>query len=734
MRGRGSLGVAVLCLAMGACTDANTPKEAPAPAAGKASAPLAGGYEIVARDADQAATYVKGALGSVPREAAAVKASQADALAPVLAQVAPLFRVSPEQLFLKRAYVGSDGDSHFRFGVKVNDLVVMGAELRLHARDGQVFAANGDARGDLPAPQGAAISAEQAIASALGDKASPPRSTVEGAPQLLYRRDGGQLLLAYALHLTGEWADGRRVDDTVLVNARNGDAFERISRIHSALYRVIYDGHNSTPLPGSEVRREGDPPVADPVVNAAYDNLGFTYQCYFDLFGRDSYDRAGAPLLATVHYRANYVNAFWDGTQMIFGDGDGSLARPFAFSTDVTAHELTHAVTQFESDLIYSGESGGLNESISDIFGNVCEWHSRGKVVTASTWMLGEDVWTPDIEGDAVRYMNNPTRDGSSLDRYEDYSAGVDVHYSSGISNLAFYLLSEGGVHPRFPLPTPVVGIGIEKAARIFYKANTDLLVPNANFESAKTLTEAAAAQLGYDAATVASVKAAWEAVGVGIVVRHQDLPLDNGVPVAVDDLRGRWRYFALSVPEGAKNLRFSLSGGTGDADLYVRYNNAPTAGTYDCRPFKTGNNEECSFAAPAAGKWFVAIYAYANYAGATLVGSYQGGFVPLEPGVEVGGLSAAQNDSTGFIVNIPERDDGGTRNITVRVQGASGNVDLYVRRLAIPTHSEYDCRSMKESGDERCDLKYVDGGKYYVWLYGSKGGFANASVIVTYR
>ncbi|WP_326491679.1 M4 family metallopeptidase [Myxococcus stipitatus] len=701
---------------------------------GAVSAAVFGGPEVLARDADQAATFVRGALGSVPRDAAAVRGIQADALAPVLAQVAPLFRVSPEQLFLKRAYVGPDGDAHFRFGVKVHDIVVKGAELRLHARDGQVFAANGDARGDLPAPVGASISAEQALAAVMADRASPPGSKVDGAPQLVYWRVGSQLLLAYGLRVSGQWEGGDKVDDTVLVNARSGDVFERITHLHSALYRIVYNGNNGTTLPGSEVRREGDPPVGDAVVNAAYDNLGFTYHCFNDLFGRDSYDGMGASLIATVHHRVNYVNAFWNGAQMVFGDGDGVTAKNLALATDVTAHELMHAVTERDSDLIYSGESGGLNESLSDIFGNVCEWHSRGRVITAGTWLVGEDVWTPNTEGDALRYMHNPRLDGESLDNYPDYYSGVDVHYSSGISNLAFYLLSQGGVHPRFPKPTPVVGIGIEKAARIFYKANHDLLVPSSNFESAKQATEQAAAQLGYDAATVASVKAAWEAVGVGDVSHPPVEVLERNEPVTFSGTRSKWTYFEADVPEGAQDLRFTLSGGTGDADIYVRFNTPPTTSLFDCRPYKTGNNEECAFATPSAGKWFVFVHGFTDFANATLVMTYKGGFVPLQPNVEVGDLSAAQDDSTGFIVDIPERDDGGTRNITVRVNGGTGNVDLYVRRLAIPTHSEYDCRSMKESPDERCDLKYVDGGRYYVWLYGAKGGYADASVIVTYR
>ncbi|RKH92179.1 M4 family metallopeptidase, partial [Corallococcus sp. AB038B] len=144
--------------------------------------------------------------------------------------------------------------------------------------------------------------------------------------------------------------------------------------------------------------------------------------------------------------------------------------------------------------------------------------------------------------------------------------------YSSGIANLAFYLLSQGGHHPSHPDWPFVEGIGIEKAARIFYKANVDLLTPSSRFETAKVATEQAAAQLGYDAATIASVTAAWKAVQVGVIILPPlPPPLVPNVPVVFSAARGVKEYAWGEVPEGATNLRFALSGGTGDADLYVR-------------------------------------------------------------------------------------------------------------------------------------------------------------------
>jgi vibriolysin len=731
---RGALGVSLLSLIAGACTEA-TPSGKPPDAVVEQAPSALEGLQVVAVDEAAVPTFVTGPLGAVPTGAEAVHSVQPARLLPVLERVAPLFRLNPGDLYLKKAYVGFDGDAHYRYGVRRNGIEVYGGELRLHARDGAVFAANTNARGDLLAPYKASVSPEAAIAVAKEDRESPAGVTVSGEPRLVYWREGEQLVLAYDVRVKGTKEDGTPLHDSVLVNARSGDAFLRISHIHSARFRRVYDGKNQTPLPGVPARSEGDPPVADPIVNSAYDNLGSVYECFSNLFGRDSYDNAGAQLISTVHYRNNYVNAYWDGTQLVFGDGDGTTASNLARAVDVTAHELAHAVTDASSGLIYSGESGGLNESISDIFGAVCEWNSKGRVVDANTWLFAEEVWTPDIPGDALRYMHNPTLDGSSLDHYADYASGVDVHYSSGISNLAFYLLSEGGLHPRFPGQSPVPGIGIEKAARIVYKMNEDLLLPSSSFESAKTAAEQASVQLGYDAATTGSVTAAWKAVGVDEIITHPPPPvLEKDVPITnLSGARGAKWYFHVTVPEGARDLTFTLSGGTGDADLYVRRGQAPTTTLYDCRPYRTGNNEVCTFAEPGDGSWYGMLNGFTAYSGVSLVVTWKGGYVVVEPGVQVTGLSGAAGSSQVFTVQIPERANGGTRNVHVRLQG-TGNADLYVQRASAPSFFSYDCRGVNEHSTETCNLNGFEPGKYYIQVYGAKGGFTSGSLIATFN
>ncbi|HEY0094420.1 MAG TPA: M4 family metallopeptidase, partial [Archangium sp.] len=449
----------------------------------------------------------------------------------------------------------------------------------------------------------------------------------------------------------------------------------------------------------------------------------------------DSINNAGATLISTVHHRVKYVNAFWDGTQMVYGDGDNVTATNLANSLDVTAHELTHAVTDNESDLIYSGESGGLNESMSDIFGAVCEWYGDGKVVSQKLWLIGDDVWTPATPGDALRYMHSPTLDGVSLDYFPDYASGVDVHYSSGISNAAFYLLSQGGTHPRAKTSTVVAGIGIEKAARIFYKANADLMTPSTTFEQAKIATEQAAQQLGYDAATIASVSNAWKAVGVGVPVPPPvNTPVVKNQPVPnIAGAKGSKTYFSFQVPEGAYDLNVSIAGGTGDADLYVRFNNAPTTTQYDCRPYKSGNAESCAFAAPAQGTWYVMLNAFSAYSGVTLNVTWKGGYIPVQGGVQLDGLNGGAGSDQIYKLVVPARAGGTDNNVHVRIFNGTGNADIYVQHASAPNSFEYECRGVKEGNVEVCNLNNVAPGNYYIQIFGAKGGYKGLSLLATH-
>ncbi|MFP2927246.1 M4 family metallopeptidase, partial [Pyxidicoccus sp. 3LG] len=402
-RVRGAFGIAALSVVVG-CNESTPAPEAqkPVEATAASTAALENGNTIVAADADGTANFRAGNLGTMPAiPAGGAAALEQAALAPVLASLAPSFKLNAENLTLIKAYTDKQGDSHYRFAVSHNNLRVLGGQFRIHVRNGQIIAANSNVRSDLKAEAKASISGDVAQSAVDSSKDSVRGATTEANPELVYFRDGDELKLVYVVTQRGEKADGTPIHDLVLVDAKTSDVLLRMPQIHEALNRRMHNGNNTTTLPGAVVRTEGQPEHADPVVNTNYDHLGTVYDCYQTLFGRDSIDNAGGVLISTVHHRVNYVNAFWNGTQMVYGDGDGVTATNLANSLDVTAHELTHAVTDYESELVYANESGGLNESMSDIFGAVCEWYGDGAgEVNARHWLIGDDVWTPNIPND----------------------------------------------------------------------------------------------------------------------------------------------------------------------------------------------------------------------------------------------------------------------------------------------------------------------------------------------
>ncbi|GGE70220.1 M4 family metallopeptidase [Priestia taiwanensis] len=274
-----------------------------------------------------------------------------------------------------------------------------------------------------------------------------------------------------------------------------------------------FDAKNRTSLPGTLWRS------TDTLLDAAYDRAAVdahayasqVYDYYKDVFGRNSFDNNGAILKSVVHYGRNYNNAFWDGTQMVYGDGDGTTFTSLSGGLDVIAHELTHAVTERTSNLIYRNESGALNESISDIFGTLLEFHTNNN----PDYLIGEDIYTPNTPGDAFRSMSDPTAYGDP-DHYSKRFTGTGdnggVHINSGIINKAAYLLAVGGTHYN----VSVTGIGNEKMGQIFYRANTTYFTASTTFSQARAgLVQAAADLFGANSQEVNSVKQAFNAVGV---------------------------------------------------------------------------------------------------------------------------------------------------------------------------------------------------------------------------
>ncbi|TFD58765.1 M4 family peptidase [Cryobacterium suzukii] len=219
--------------------------------------------------------------------------------------------------------------------------------------------------------------------------------------------------------------------------------------------RTISDADGQERLPGRQVRAEGHPAGVDPAVNEAYDGLGATQTLFWTQFGRDSIDGNGLPMDATVHYGKQYDNAFWDGERMVFGDGDGQIFNRFTISPSVIGHELTHGVTQFTANLQYQGQPGALNESISDVFGALVEQHTKNQSTAEASWLIGEGLFTVQVEGVALRSMKAPgtafnddvlgkdPQPGDMAGYIETDDDNGGVHLNSGIPNRAFYLVAD---------------------------------------------------------------------------------------------------------------------------------------------------------------------------------------------------------------------------------------------------------------------------------------------------
>jgi bacillolysin len=268
-----------------------------------------------------------------------------------------------------------------------------------------------------------------------------------------------------------------------------------------------------------------DPARQKGAVDAMY-GAQMTSDFYRDILGRNSIDGNGEKLLNNVHINKNYVNAFWDGTQMNYGDGDGRTAGPLT-TVDIAGHEITHGLTERTANLAYQGESGGINESMSDIMGAGVEWYAMKKNPEvakngADIWKVGEQAWTPGTAGDALRYMADPTKDNYSVDNYKNYPKQTEVHGSSGIMNNAFYLMVNGGTNRTSGMQVGGMAAAdgfdgaMDKGLKIFGRALTTYMTPNTTFADARKATLQAATDLyGADSDAVKQVASAWTAVGV---------------------------------------------------------------------------------------------------------------------------------------------------------------------------------------------------------------------------
>jgi hypothetical protein len=286
----------------------------------------------------------------------------------------------------------------------------------------------------------------------------------------------------------------------------------------AAPQRVIHSANGTEDLPGRVVRSDTDGPTGDQAVDEAFDSSAQVWNLFAEQFDRPSVDGRGTTLSVTVHYGQKYDNAFWDGTQLVFGDGDGEVFERFTKPMDVLAHEFTHGVTQFSAGLNYEGQSGALNESVSDVFASMTKQRSLSQDAANADWLIGEGLFVAGINAKALRSMLEPGtayddprlgRDpqvGSMADYVDTTDDNGGVHLNSGIPNRAFALAAVG-----------IGGPSWEKAGKVWYDALTGgEVTADTDFAGFAAATVSSAQRVfPGDPGVADQVRGAWEQVGV---------------------------------------------------------------------------------------------------------------------------------------------------------------------------------------------------------------------------
>lgn len=652
-------------------------------------------------------------------------------------RVAPVFRLQAvDSLRVTRMETDDMGMKHIRLSQTHRGLPVDGGEIMLHVdKNGVVRTINGHLGGEIEIAPKPAIRDDEAVDYML-QRLDVDKATILEEPVLVYFAQPNEpTFLAWRGILEYTDRDGFH-QERIYVNAEDGTLLDRQGLLYDALYRKIYNANQSTTVPGSLMFQEGGS-SSDSIAMAAYNNTGLVYNFYMSVFNRDSYNNNGAQINSSVHcvfstgYSTTPNNAAWSDYygQFLFGDGDGSTFSPLTNAVDVIAHEFTHAVTSSTANLNYSNESGALNEAMSDILGAACEAWEDGSA-NSNTWKIGEDVYTPRTAGDALRYMNDPTADGQSYDYYpERYTGSSDnggVHLNSGIANLAFYLVCQGGTHPRNKTSVSVPAIGITKARNIFYRALASYMTSTTNFEGARNATAQAAQDL-YGSTEAAAIQKAWDAVGVpGSSTPSTVTELNNGQTLSnLSGSTGSWQYFKIAVPASQTSLEIKIFNGSGDCDLYVKRGSQPSSSSYDYRPYLNGNTETVTVSNPASGDWYIGLNAYSTYSGLSLQATYAGssggggggepGVTVLTNGVPVTNVSGAKSAEAFYKIAVPA----GQSSLEIKTSGGSGDCDLYVKLGSQPTTSSYDYRPYLNGNNETVTVTNPSSGDWYVMLRG---------------
>ncbi|WP_456271282.1 M4 family metallopeptidase [Bacillus sp. AK031] len=460
------------------------------------------------------------------------------------------FKINPDKkLKLLETKKDEVGMTHFTYQPVIQNIPINKSKVMVHVdKSGNIVAVNGEFHAEAPdkIKQTKKLNKKQALdlawehvetdrqeADTVIETIKGEKSALTEKSDLVVYNEAEEYTLAY--HVQLQFASPYPANWQLYINAENGEVLKAVNEVHEATgsgygvkgdYKSLntyyynstyylfdttkpmngviqtFDNYNGgqSSLPGYYVTDSGNTFYSErqkAAVDAHY-YAGEVFDYYYNKFGRVSYDNQGSDITSTVHYGSNYNNAAWVGNQMIYGDGDGSTFTYLSGADDIVAHELTHAVTDTSADLVYESQPGALNESFSDVF---------GYFVDSDDWLMGEDVYTPGVSGDALRSLSNPAKynQPAHMNDYQNLPVTQEgdwggVHINSGIPNKAAY--------------HTINSIGKTKAENIYYRALTVYLTPYSNFSDARQALVQSANDL-YGSSTASAVGSAWSNVGV---------------------------------------------------------------------------------------------------------------------------------------------------------------------------------------------------------------------------
>ncbi|ARU60625.1 bacillolysin [Tumebacillus avium] len=441
------------------------------------------------------------------------------------------FTNAKDNFKFKKSHKDENGTTHTKLAQTINGIPVYASEVIVHEANGDVVGVTGGFQTLSADATAASVSDAAAVKAAVAETGYTGDLSRPSKAELMFLPQGDKAALAYKVNVNyiaeapGNW--------TVFVSAVDGSILEATNHVHagtgtgvlgdvktiqttltsgqyyledrskymytqkgSTIKTYTFNGGTSSQYYMTDADNNYNASNQRAGVDAHY-YAGKVYDYYYSSLGRNSYDGAGKTIISGVNYSSRYNNAFWEGTQMVYGDGDGSTFIALSGAYDVVAHELTHAVTEYESGLIYQNQSGALNESWSD---------AMASVMDSGDWLIGEDVYTPGVSGDALRSMSNPAAYGqpAHMNSYVNTSSdNGGVHTNSGIPNKAFYNFA--------------TAIGSRTiAGKIWYTANRDYMTSSTNFAGARAATlQATAALYGSTSSYYTALKTAWSNVGV---------------------------------------------------------------------------------------------------------------------------------------------------------------------------------------------------------------------------